>query len=141
MNGTQVALTADLIIDDYSHLQIDDIKLCLRNAMKGKYGPVYNRIDGSVVLGWFKAYNRERCSLADDLSFREHKSLRGQENEQKQSIVFDAYRKEMEQRALSGDEEAKKALEATRNIEQKLFKSKTEKQRNELSKFYNNETK
>ena len=45
MNDTQVAMTVDFILEEYPYMQTDDITLCFRNAMKGKYGPVVHRGD------------------------------------------------------------------------------------------------
>ena len=66
MNDTQVALTVDFILEEYPYMQADDIALCFRNAMKGKYGKLYNRIDGQIIMGWLREYNRERCTLASE---------------------------------------------------------------------------
>ena len=38
MNDRQVATTVDLILEEYPYMQADDITLCFRRAMKGKYG-------------------------------------------------------------------------------------------------------
>lgn len=61
MNDSQVAMTTDLIIEEYPYFKIDDLKLAFRNAMKGRYGEIYNRLDGSVIMQWLKQYNHERC--------------------------------------------------------------------------------
>ena len=34
MNDTQVALTADLIIEEFWHLRLEEIKYCFRRAMR-----------------------------------------------------------------------------------------------------------
>lgn len=73
MNDSQVAITTDLIIEEYPYFKIDDLKLAFRNAMKGRYGEIYNRLDGSVIMGWLNQYNRERCAKADVISYNEHK--------------------------------------------------------------------
>ena len=65
MSATQVATTVDLIIEEYPYMKTDDFKLCFKNAMKMKYGENYNRIDGSIIMGWLREYNKERCAVAD----------------------------------------------------------------------------
>lgn len=42
MNDVQVALTADLIIDRFYYLKLEEIKLCFRNAMAS--GKIYDRL-------------------------------------------------------------------------------------------------
>ena len=56
MSATQVATTVDLIIEEYPYMKTDDFKLCFKNAMKMKYGENYNRIDGSIIMGWLREY-------------------------------------------------------------------------------------
>ena len=68
MSDTQVVTTVDLIIEEYPYMKTDDIKLCFKNAMKMKYGKLYNRIDGSIIMSWFHEYNKERCAVADNQS-------------------------------------------------------------------------
>lgn len=79
MSDVQVAMTVDLIIEEYAYMKLDDIKLCFKNAMKMKYGKIYNRIDGQVIMSWFKEYNKERCSTADNQSYNEHKAHNAEE--------------------------------------------------------------
>lgn len=74
MSATQVATTVDLIIEEYPYMKTDDFKLCFKNAMKMKYGENYNRIDGSIIMGWLREYNKERCAVADNQSWNTHKA-------------------------------------------------------------------
>ena len=73
MSATQVATTVDLIIEEYPYMKTDDFKLCFKNAMKMKYGNIYNRIDGQVIMSWLREYNKERCAVADNQSWNFHK--------------------------------------------------------------------
>ena len=58
MSDVQVAITVDLIMEEYPYLKMDDLKLCFKNAMKMKYGRIYNRIDGQVIMSWLREYNK-----------------------------------------------------------------------------------
>ena len=58
MNDVQVALTADLIIDRFYYLKLEEIKLCFRNAMAS--GKIYDRLDGNIILGWLNEYDAQR---------------------------------------------------------------------------------
>ena len=56
MNAQQLLLTAELIIEKYYYLRIEELRVCFRMAMKGEFGPVYNRIDGQVFFEWILKY-------------------------------------------------------------------------------------
>lgn len=81
MNQDQIAQLTDMILQDYYYLKIDDLKLCFKNAMKGRYGQVY-RIDGPVILSWLEKYKQERLIEADNMSYQNHLSTKGEQNSQ-----------------------------------------------------------
>lgn len=76
MNAMQIGQTAQFILDDYSWLTIDDMKLCFNLAKKGAFGQVYGRLDGQVILEWFRQYETQRVKVADEVSYQEHQSLK-----------------------------------------------------------------
>lgn len=123
MNDVQVALTVDLILEEYPYLQTDDLKLCLRNAMKLRYGEVYNRIDVTVVMGWLRAYNRERCSEADVQGYNEHRRLLSAATDasaaapEEGGITRDEYISRLTARARRGDARASRQLEVSRAVD------------------------
>ncbi len=110
MSDTQVAMTVDLIIEEYPYMKTDDFKLCFKNAMKMKYGESYNRIDGQVIMGWLREYNKERCAIADSQSWNEHKAHMADEQRTTNGMFYEEYREELKKRALSGDKSAINAL-------------------------------
>jgi hypothetical protein len=59
-----------LIVQEYSWLKPSDIRLVFDNAKKGKYGETYNRMDGPLILSWFKKYAEERIQVAEDIAIR-----------------------------------------------------------------------
>lgn len=69
MNDVQVALTADLIIDRFYYLKLEEIKLCFRNAMAS--GKIYDRLDGNIILGWLNEYDAQRDEIVSSLSINE----------------------------------------------------------------------
>ena len=139
MNDTQVALTVDLILEEYPYMQADDITLCFRRAMKGKYGKLYNRIDGQIIMGWLREYNKERCAAADNQSYNEHKAHLSEEARPTQGIFYAEYRAELERRADSGDPEAKRLLYLSDGLVAELEKRKHDKVRENLERFYEKE--
>lgn len=106
MTDRQVAMTVDLIIEEYPYLKMDDLKLCFKNAMKMKYGQIYNRIDGQVILGWLKAYNAERCEAAQTASENEAKSHLQHEK----SVTYMEYFDMIRAKAAAGDKDAAEAM-------------------------------
>jgi hypothetical protein len=79
LNQTQIANLTEIILEDYYYLKVDDFKLCFKNAMKGLYGPVY-RMDVSIILSWIEKYAQERFAEADNVSYQQHMSSKGEQN-------------------------------------------------------------
>jgi hypothetical protein len=65
MNAQQLMLTAELIMEEYYYLRIEELRMCFRMAMKGEFGPVYNRIDGQVFFEWIVKYMPKRQLITD----------------------------------------------------------------------------
>jgi len=59
-NLKQIAQTADLILSLYSHLKYSDIGKCLECGKSGLYGKLYGKLDGQIVLDWFRQYDSVR---------------------------------------------------------------------------------
>lgn len=131
MNDSQVAITTDLIIEEYPYFKIDDLKLAFRNAMKGRYGEIYNRLDGSVIMGWLNQYNCERCAKADVISYNEHK-VRVQEES---GLYYDDYRKQLKVLVSHGDKSAQEALRRSDDILSFMKEKKMEKQKKILEEY------
>ncbi|MDD4971921.1 MAG: hypothetical protein PHT07_21045 [Paludibacter sp.] len=71
MTDLQCQETAMLIIEEYPSLTIADINLIFKKAKLGKYGSMYDRLDGQMILSWFEKHFDERCAAAANLSMRE----------------------------------------------------------------------
>lgn len=63
MGERQVVDTVKMIAEDFYFLNIEDFKLCFNNAKKGRYGRVYDRIDGNVIFDWMNQYMSERLDV------------------------------------------------------------------------------
>lgn len=74
MTDGQQAQTADLIIDNYGYMKIDDFKYCFTQGKMERYGKVYDRLDCGVIIGWIEAYMADRFLAADNTSYSEHVS-------------------------------------------------------------------
>jgi hypothetical protein len=73
MTVPQVAMTAEIVVQEFYWLKIADLKLVFRNAMSGKYGELYNRLDGQLICGWIRKYQDERLQEAERRSQQEHR--------------------------------------------------------------------
>lgn len=78
MNANQILTTAEMILDNYSWLKIDDFKLCFSQAKRGLFGQVY-RMDGNLILSWIESYIKDRINFADEKSYAEHLSIKANE--------------------------------------------------------------
>jgi hypothetical protein len=63
MAPQQLMLTAELIMEEYYYLRVDEFKVCFRMAMKGEFGPVYNRIDGQIFFEWIRKFFSKRDAV------------------------------------------------------------------------------
>ena len=68
MSESQIRQTAIFIIDDFSMLTLADINMVFKRAKTGYYGELFNRIDGQIILSWFRKHFDDRCNAACELS-------------------------------------------------------------------------
>lgn len=71
MNDEQTRETAILIVDEYYSLNLADINFIFKNAKLGKYGQLYGRLDGQIILTWFDEHFNKRCGVAAEESIQE----------------------------------------------------------------------
>jgi len=63
MSPGQISETAEIVLEKFYFMRLDEIKLCFRRAKAGDYGELYNRLDGSVIIGWLKQYDAQRTDV------------------------------------------------------------------------------
>lgn len=63
LNARQIETTAEMIVNNYPYLYLEDISVCFHNALAGEYGKVYDRLDPSMILEWVRLYNQFRTEL------------------------------------------------------------------------------
>lgn len=68
MTPEQMAYCAQEIVATVHGLNLDDIDLCFRMAVRGDYGVTYNRIDTPTVFEWIKKYRTLRYAEAEKIS-------------------------------------------------------------------------
>lgn len=76
MTGEQIVQTAKLISKDYYYLKPEDFKLCFENAKRGRYGKLFDRLDGAIVLEWLSTYVNQRMDRAEESNLEKHNEVR-----------------------------------------------------------------
>lgn len=87
MNPDQILMTAELLLEDYSDIPIDALKLFFRNVAKGKYGQTYNSIDGQKLLIWFRQFYDEYMHELLEVKQREHEANKSDKYSLLETIV------------------------------------------------------
>ena len=90
MNDIQMAQTADLILEEFYYLNIEDFKLCFNMAKSGKFGKVYDRMDGQVIMDWLSMYNKMRVETKVSEENAKHQSIKAQEKNAKSILDINA---------------------------------------------------
>jgi hypothetical protein len=80
MNPNQIYDTAELIAEEFHYLTVADINLIFKRAKLGRYGQIFDRLDGQVILGWFRSYDHERTAEAEQESINEANRFRSHDN-------------------------------------------------------------
>jgi hypothetical protein len=60
LNDIQIALLASEMLRIYWHWRFDEFSFVLREAVAGRYGITYDRLDAATVHGWCAAYEAGR---------------------------------------------------------------------------------
>jgi len=76
MSEMQAIQTASLLIEQYPVETFEDLLLCLKNAKIGKYGKVFNRIDGQIIFEWFRIYLDEKYERFEQIKHQESMTYR-----------------------------------------------------------------
>lgn len=58
---------------DHTHDRIEDFILCLKMAKRGDFGKIYNRVDGMVILDFWKQY-MDLKAVTMESQYKENKS-------------------------------------------------------------------
>lgn len=66
LNDVQIAVLAGQLLRDYWHWRFDEFALVLREAVAGRYGTTYDRVDAPTVNGWCQLYEAQRNALEAD---------------------------------------------------------------------------
>ena len=67
MNTFQIGITADMIMEKYYFLKVEELQLCFRRAIFGEYGTTYDRLDPMTIGIWLEKFMIERDNASDVL--------------------------------------------------------------------------
>ena len=73
---------ANILTTEYYNLNMTDVVFVIQQAIKGKYGEMFESLNIPKVIKWFEIYFNERCNTAEQMSYEEshkHKSTFGRE--------------------------------------------------------------
>lgn len=57
--------SATRIVNEYDHLKMEEIALCIHRCKEGYYGKSYGKISMEKIFEWFKKYDEERTASID----------------------------------------------------------------------------
>lgn len=77
MNAMQIAITAKLIVERHPHLPIKAIGVFFEDAMCGKFGSHYGRMDVSIIMQWLKQFEDDYFNMVEEQAYVEHTSTKG----------------------------------------------------------------
>ena len=80
MNETQILDTANLILEHYYYMKLHEIQYVLNQAKAGRFGQLYESIDGLKIMGWFNKYAEERMNHFETESIRTHEQTKETRN-------------------------------------------------------------
>lgn len=72
LSEDQAIETAYMLLDRFSTETIEDFVLMFKNAKAGKYGKLFNRLDGQIIIEWMGLYLEEKAEFRE----KEHQKLK-----------------------------------------------------------------
>jgi len=72
MNMNQITQTADIILSEYPTLKLADLIYTFKCAKAGKFGQLYESIDGLKIISWINQVLSERADAGEAMSISEH---------------------------------------------------------------------
>jgi len=76
MDDLQVMDTSLLIWQSFPFIGVHEIYFVFNQAKKGRYGILFDRLDGSIILQWFNKFWEDRLNAAESICYQEHISTK-----------------------------------------------------------------
>lgn len=126
MNDAQIALTVDLIIEQFWYFKLEEIKYCFRRAMMRE--KLFDRLDGNIIMGWLREYDTERTEEAIRISEQRDLQQVNETADCPEAVSFEDYVADLRNRALK-DEKAAEVLNEIDNPSPKRLNLLTNEER------------
>ena len=123
LNAAQIDFVAETIVTDWElmGLTLVDFMLVMRQALTGEVGEMFEALSPQKVLGWLRAYSKERAEQAGKMSREESENYKGDptrsryrneqaakaEQEAMHRVSVEAYRRAVEQRQKEQEKQPK----------------------------------
>lgn len=81
-----------IILSEHTHDRVEDFIMCLKNAKKGAYGKVYNRVDTQVILEFWRSYLEEKAHFLEN-TYLSNKSKEEHTRNETDTLLIQSQRK------------------------------------------------
>jgi|GEM_PF-1110318 len=126
MNDAQIALTVDLIIEQFWYFKLEEIKYCFRRAMMRE--KLFDRLDGNIIMGWLREYDTERTEEAIRIPEQRDTQQVNETADCPEAVSFEDYVADLRNRALK-DKKAAQVLKEIDNSSPKRLNLLTNEER------------
>lgn len=72
MQPQQVIETAELILANNPYLRPTELRIFFGNCKMGKYGKIYDRVDGQMIFEWLKLFEIEKDEVISSIRLKEN---------------------------------------------------------------------
>jgi hypothetical protein len=83
----QALETAYLILEKYPAETLQDFTLVFKNAKTGRYGELYNRLDGQTIFKWIEAYLEQKAEYREQL--HQQQKVQGFQQDQEARLLIE----------------------------------------------------
>lgn len=107
MNARQIALTAELILDNpgFHDLTLNNIKACFRHKMAT--AKLYDRLDGNIIIQWLREFKSEMADWCESVrAGRDRADSQENASTEADPVTHAVYIEMLRNRADKGDREA-----------------------------------
>lgn len=85
----QMESAAQLIIETYPWLRLEDVAIAMRNGITGRYTHIFNRIDPALLLSWIGQYAEELIDMRLEKAYARHANTKEDPTAERGSVKVD----------------------------------------------------
>jgi len=76
MTDEQVIETAELLLSNWPYLRPTELRIFFGNCKMGKYGKIYDRVDGQMLFEWLKLFEIEKDEVISSIRVKENSEFK-----------------------------------------------------------------